>query len=321
MVAQAQIQTTQSIPMDDLVVDVKGLTKSFSGKRVVDDFDLAVPKGAIYGFLGPNGSGKTTTIRMVCGLLHPDSGNGTALGLDVREEASLIRQKVGYMTQRFSLWEDLTIAENLDFVARMFSVPNRKQKVQETLQELGLAARQQQLAGSLSGGWKQRLALSACMIHDPQLLLLDEPTAGVDPKARREFWETIHDLSERGVTTLVSTHYMDEAVQCDYIAYIAYGKKLIDGPSDQIANMVGLFTWRVQGRGVRALEKVLKGQPGVEQVARFGTALHVSGRDRDKLGQSVQAAIAGKDFQAEERKSGLEEAFIYLMSGVQDNYQ
>lgn len=320
MVAQAQVLTSPAIPTDDLVVDVRGLTKSFAGKRVVDDFDLAVPKGAIYGFLGPNGSGKTTTIRMVCGLLHPDSGTGTVLGLDVRKEAALIRQRVGYMTQQFSLWEDLAIAENLDFVARMFSIPDRKRRVHETLEELGLATRSHQLAGSLSGGWKQRLALSACMIHDPQLLLLDEPTAGVDPKARREFWETIHELSERGVTTLVSTHYMDEAVQCDYIAYIAYGKKLIDGPSDQIADMVGLFTWRVQGRGVRALEKVLKGQPGVEQVARFGTALHVSGRNREKLAHSVQAAIAGKNFQAEERKSGLEEVFIYLISGVQDNF-
>lgn len=311
----------QSIPLDDLVVDVKGLTKSFTGKKVVDDFDLAVPKGAIYGFLGPNGSGKTTTIRMVCGLLHPDSGSGTALGLDVIEQASLIRQRVGYMTQKFSLWEDLTIGENLDFVARMFSVPDREAKVQETLEELGLAARQKQLAGSLSGGWKQRLALSACMIHDPQLLLLDEPTAGVDPKARREFWETIHELSERGVTTLVSTHYMDEAVQCDYIAYIAYGKKLIDGPSDEIADMVGLFTWRVQGKGLKSATKALKGQPGVEQIARFGTALHVSGRNREALAQSVKAAIAGTNLTANEQKSGLEEAFIHLMSGAQDNYQ
>jgi ABC-2 type transport system ATP-binding protein len=303
------------------VIDVTGLTKIYGTKTVVDQFDLKVPKGAIYGFLGPNGSGKTTTIRMVCGLLTPNAGQGTCLGFDVRKDSASIRQKVGYMTQKFSLWEDLTIAENLDFVARMFQVKDRKKRVKETLEELGLSERAGQLAGSLSGGWKQRLALSACMIHDPDLLLLDEPTAGVDPKARREFWETIHLLSDRGVTTLVSTHYMDEAVQCDFISYIAYGKKLIDGPSDQIATQVGLFTWSIGGKGLKALSKQLADAPGVEQVARFGTSLHVSGRDREKLGASVARITAGQNFQIEERQSGLEEAFIHLMSGAEDNFE
>ncbi len=302
------------------VIDVTGLTKIYGTKTVVDQFDLRVPKGAIYGFLGPNGSGKTTTIRMVCGLLKLDGGSGTCLGYDVKTQSAAIRQNVGYMTQKFSLWEDLTIAENLDFVARMFGVPNRKQKVRATLEDLGLSQRAKQLAGSLSGGWKQRLALSACMIHDPQLLLLDEPTAGVDPKARREFWQTIHQLSDQGVTTLVSTHYMDEAVQCDFISYIAYGKKLIDGPSDAIAAKVGLFTWRIEGKNLKSLAKELDQAPGVEQVARFGTSLHVSGRNRALLAQSVTKITEGKPITIEERPSNLEDAFIHLMSGATDNY-
>ncbi|MCF6292371.1 MAG: ABC transporter ATP-binding protein [Robiginitomaculum sp.] len=297
------------------------MTKIFGTKTVVDQFDLSVPKGAIYGFLGPNGSGKTTTIRMVCGLLVPNAGHGTCLGYDVRTQSAQIRQRVGYMTQKFSLWEDLTIAENLDFVARMFQVENRTQKVAETLNELGLSERSSQLAGTLSGGWKQRLALSACMIHKPALLLLDEPTAGVDPKARREFWQTIHQLSDQGVTTLVSTHYMDEAIQCDFISYIAYGKKLIDGPSDKIAEMVGLFTWRITGFGLKQAQKHLENARGVEQVARFGTALHVSGRDQEALAQSVKQFCQGTDLKYEQRTSGLEEAFIHLMSGAEDNFQ
>ncbi|MBL4617112.1 MAG: ABC transporter ATP-binding protein [Robiginitomaculum sp.] len=316
-----QDRDTQSLVPQNLAINVTGLTKIFGTKTVVDQFDLSVPKGAIYGFLGPNGSGKTTTIRMVCGLLVPNAGHGTCLGYDVRTQSADIRQRVGYMTQKFSLWEDLTIGENLDFVARMFQVKNRTQKVAETLNELGLSERSSQLAGTLSGGWKQRLALSACMIHKPALLLLDEPTAGVDPKARREFWQTIHQLSDQGVTTLVSTHYMDEAIQCDFISYIAYGKKLIDGPSDKIAEMVGLFTWRITGSGLKQAQKHLENARGVEQVARFGTALHVSGRDQEALAQSVKQFCQGTDLSYEQRTSGLEEAFIHLMSGAEDNFQ
>ncbi|PHR60602.1 MAG: multidrug ABC transporter ATP-binding protein [Robiginitomaculum sp.] len=303
------------------VIEVTGLTKIYGTKTVVDQFDLTVPKGSIYGFLGPNGSGKTTTIRMVCGLLVANAGQGRVLGYDVRRQSAQIRQRVGYMTQKFSLWEDLTIAENLDFVARMFQVPDHRKRVKETLNELGLSERANQLAGSLSGGWKQRLALSACMIHDPDLLLLDEPTAGVDPKARREFWQTIHELSDRGITTLVSTHYMDEAVQCDYITYIAYGKKLLDCRSDEIAERVGLFTWRISGKGLKQLAKQLENMPGVEQVARFGTALHASGRDSAALAASVAQLTDGTNMVAQQRESGLEEAFIHLMSGAEDNFE
>src|SRR3954467_13709831 len=219
---------------DEPVIDVRGLTKRFGERTVVDHFDIRVPKGAIYGFLGPNGSGKTTTIRMLCGLLTPDEGEGTCLGLDVRHEASRIKEEVGYMTQKFSYYEDLTIRENLDFVARMYRLDRRKQRVDQALSDLGLADRPNQLAGSLSGGWKQRLALAACLLHEPRLLLLDEPTAGVDPKARRDFWDQLHDLTADGLTVLVSTHYMDEAERCHELAYISYGKLLARGTAHEL---------------------------------------------------------------------------------------
>lgn len=302
------------------VIDVRGLTKRFGDKLVVDDFDIRVPRGAIYGFLGPNGSGKTTTIRMLCGLLVPDAGEGTCLGFDVRREAARIKTQIGYMTQKFSLYEDLTIRENLDFVARMYGVADRRTRVDAALAELGLADRSGQLAGTLSGGWKQRLALAACLIHDPLLLLLDEPTAGVDPKARRDFWDEIRRLAKAGVTVLVSTHYMDEAIQCDFITYIAYGRKLIDGPATAIPDMVGLSTWRAEGPALAALEEALTGREGVLQVARFGSALHVSGTDAAALERTV-AAFATAGPQSWSRvPAGLEEAFIYLMAGARDNF-
>lgn len=305
----------------ETIIDVKGLTKIFGDKKVVDDFDLKVPRGAVYGFLGPNGSGKTTTIRMVCGLLIPNAGEGTCLGWDVISQSEQIKKKVGYMTQKFSLWEDLTIRENLEFVARMYEMDNRKERVDEALEELGLRGRENQLAGSLSGGWKQRLALAACMMHEPELLLLDEPTAGVDPKARREFWDTIHEVADRGVTILVSTHYMDEAIQCDYIAYIAYGKKLIDAPSDELVEQVGLHTWRVEGSGLAKLSKKLEGYDGVEHIARFGTALHISGLNEEKLKNAVSHYFNDENLTWQQRKPGLEEVFIHLMSGSEDNFQ
>ena len=305
---------------DEMVIDVRGLTKSFGSRRVVDHFDIAVPKGAIYGFLGPNGSGKTTTIRMLCGLLTPDEGEGTCLGFDVRRQADRIKERVGYMTQKFSYYEDLSIRENLDFVARMYRLDRRKERVDQALVDLGLADRARQLAGSLSGGWKQRLALAACLLHEPQLLLLDEPTAGVDPKARRDFWDEIRRLSAAGVTVLVSTHYMDEAVQCDFITYIAYGRKLIDGPSARIPEIVGLETWRVAGPDLGALAERLGGEPGVVQVARFGTSLHVSGTDKAALEATVERLKAEGTHEWSLEDAGLEEAFIYLMAGARDNF-
>ena len=305
---------------NDFAIDVEGLTKRFGKKVVVDDFTMQVPRGAIYGFLGPNGSGKTTTIRMICGLLTPDGGRGVVLGHDLSKDAELIKREVGYMTQKFSLYEDLSIEENLDFVARMYEMPDRKRRVRDALDRLGLGSRKAQLAGTLSGGWKQRLALAAATLHEPRLLLLDEPTAGVDPKARRDFWDEIRRLSAKGVTVLVSTHYMDEAVQCDFITYIAYGKKLIDGPSAEIPALVGLETWRAEGPDLPGLEARLKTEPGIEQVARFGTALHVSGTDRPLLNATIERLKAEGTHRWSLQVAGLEEAFIYLMAGSQDNF-
>lgn len=306
---------------NNYAIDVHGLTKNFGDKRVVDDFSIKVPKGAIYGFLGPNGSGKTTTIRMLCGLLQPDSGGGTALGFDIVKESRAIKMRVGYMTQRFSLYEDMTTRENLTFVGRLHGLPDVKGVVDAALEEYELAPRANQLAGQMSGGWKQRLALAAASLHEPDLLLLDEPTAGVDPKARRDFWERIRGRADKGVSILVSTHYMDEAVQCDYIAFMAYGRKLIDAPSADISKEVNLHTWRIEGRHLHALYERLKGAPGVEQVARFGSAIHVSGRNKDLLDQTVAAFGAEPGLDVFPAKTGLEEAFIYLMSGAENNFK
>jgi ABC-2 type transport system ATP-binding protein len=301
-------------------IAVKGLTKRFGDRTVVDNFDMEVPKGAIYGFLGPNGSGKTTTIRMMCGLLIPDGGSGQCLGYDILTEPQQIKEHVGYMTQRFSLYEDLTIRENLDFIARMYRMKDRRSKVQKALADLGLSDRADQLAGTLSGGWKQRLALAACLLHDPQLLLLDEPTAGVDPKARRDFWDEIRRLSAAGVTVLVSTHYMDEAIQCDYIAYIAYGKKLISGPAREIPRIIGLTTWRVEGPEISKLEAELRRTEGVDQVARFGAVLHVSGTNAKALDRVAAEQQKRNTHKWQKKDAELEEAFIYLMAGATDNF-
>ena len=309
---------TDAVP--EYVIDVQGLTKKFGDKTVVDDFDMRVPKGAIYGFLGPNGSGKTTTIRMMCGLLKPDAGSGTALGLDIIEESREIKARVGYMTQKFSLYEDLTVRENLDFMARLHALPDRKATVDAALSEYDLQPRAKQLAGQLSGGWKQRLALAAVSLHSPGLLLLDEPTAGVDPKARRDFWDRIRALARSGVTVLVSTHYMDEAVQCDFIAFIAYGRKLIDAPSADIPKKVGLTTWRIEGKGLTAIQDELDGNPAIDQIARFGSAMHVSGRDEAALRRVIEPYAAHPGIEVSPAKTGLEEAFIYLMTGAKDNF-
>jgi ABC-2 type transport system ATP-binding protein len=305
----------------ELIIDVAGLSKSFGERKVVDDFGLQVPRVAIYGFLGPNGSGKTTTIRMVCGLLRPDTGYGRVLGYDVIKDSIEIKERVGYMTQRFSLYEDLSLRENLEFIARLYELDNRDRRVNEALEHLGLAERQTQIAGKLSGGWKQRLALAACMIHEPELLLLDEPTAGVDPKARRDFWDQIRGFSRRGVTTLVSTHYMDEAVQCDSIAYIAYGKKLIDARTVEIPEQIGLHAYRIEAEDLAKAETLLKSAPGVELVARFGTKIHACGRDASALARGVEVVRGLAGVEIEPIEAGFEEIFIHLMAGSQDNFQ
>jgi ABC-2 type transport system ATP-binding protein len=299
-----------------LAIDVEGLTKRFGDKTVVDHFTMKVPRGAIYGFLGPNGSGKTTTIRMICGLLTPDAGRGVVLGHDLAREPELIKREVGYMTQRFSLYEDLSIEENLDFVARMYQVPERKRRVAGALANLGLASRRKQLAGTLSGGWKQRLALAACLIHEPKLLLLDEPTAGVDPGARRDFWEHIHNLAHQGITVLVSTHYMDEAERCHALAYIAYGKLLAHGTIREVIEAAGLATWEVEGEKVMELAHELRGKRGVEMVAPFGSALHVSGTDREALARVIAAIEGRPGVGAREVAPSLEDVFIHLTRDV-----
>jgi len=303
------------------VIDVKGLSKSFGGRRVVDDVSIRVARGRICGFLGPNGSGKTTTIRMLCGLLKPDAGSGTCLGLDIVRESAQIKRRVGYMTQRFSLYEDLSLRENLDFVARVYAVADRRQVVDAALEKLGLGERAGQLAGELSGGWKQRLALAACLLHDPQLLLLDEPTAGVDPNARREFWDQIHGLAAGGITVLVSTHYMDEAERCHDLAYIAYGKLLVRGTAEEVVASTGLVTWSVSGPALFDLAQELKGKPGVAMVVPFGNVLHVSGVDGRALEATVESYRSRPGLAWRHTAPGLEDAFIHFMRNAQDNFR
>ena len=301
-----------------LAIDVRGLTKRFGKRTVVDDVDLAVAEGEIVGFLGPNGSGKTTTIRLICGLLRPDAGEGTVLGLDVRRQSAAIKRQVGYMTQRFSFYEDLTIAENLTFVARLYELDPVEEAVAKTLDGLGLTSRKDQLAGTLSGGWKQRLALAACIMHQPKLLLLDEPTAGVDPKARREFWDEIHRLAGDGMTVLVSTHYMDEAERCHRIGYIAYGRMLATGTVEDVVRGSGLVTFVVHGAVKPAQVRALSAADGVEQVAPFGATLHVVGTDRAKLESALEPLAREAGIRVEPGETSLEDVFIKFMAGAQE---
>ena len=300
-------------------IDVRGVTKKFGDRTVVKDIAMQVRPGEIYGFLGPNGSGKTTFLRMLCGLLRPDGGEGTCLGLDFRRESAEIKKRVGYMTQRFSFYEDLTIEENLDFIAQIYGAPERRAAVDKSLERLGLTDRRRQLAGQLSGGWKQRLALAACLIHEPQLLLLDEPTAGVDPKARRDFWEEIHQLAADGLTALVTTHYMDEAERCHRLAYIAYGNLLARGTAREVVDAAALTTFEVTGQDLHVLADKIRKLPGVEQVVAFGSTLHVSGRNAEKLRASLQPFMDG-EHQWKQIESGLEDVFISLMETAKDNY-
>jgi ABC-2 type transport system ATP-binding protein len=304
----------------DLAIDVEHLSKSFGGRTVVKDLSMQVSTGTIYGFLGPNGSGKTTTIRMICGLLTPDSGRGTCLGHDIFTDREAIKRAIGYMTQRFSLYADLSIRENLEFVARVHGVPDPRSAAQKAIERLGLEGRAKQLAGELSGGWKQRLALGACILPGPRLLLLDEPTAGVDPRARREFWDEIYALSAEGITVLVSTHYMDEAERCHRIAYLAYGNLLATGTTDEVIANVGLSTWTVSGPDLDAVARRLRAMQGVEMVAPFGTALHVSGNDKAALDAAVRSVAAETGVVAKRGEPTLEDVFIHLMSSARDNF-
>ena len=308
----------------EIAIEVEGLSKSFNGREVVHDLSMQVKRGSIYGFLGPNGSGKTTTIRMLCGLLTPDKGRGTCLGYDIRTETDKIKRQVGYMTQRFSLYQDLSVSENLEFVARLYGMRDPRRSAREMIARLGLNGREEQLAGELSGGWKQRLALGACTLPSPKLLLLDEPTAGVDPKARREFWSEIHALAAEGLTVLVSTHYMDEAERCHEIAYIAYGVLLAHGTVPQVIAQAHLVTYTVGAADSQVLMKLgdeLAALPGVDMVAPFGSSLHVSGRDRSALDAAIAPYRGRADLTWTQSDATLEDVFIDLMSRAQDNFQ
>jgi ABC-2 type transport system ATP-binding protein len=304
----------------DAVIDVRNLTKIYNGRAVVDHVTLRVPRGKIYGFLGPNGSGKTTTIRMLCGLLRPDAGEGTCLGFDLRRDGLDIGRHVGYMTQKFSYWEDLSIRENLEFVATMYGLDRKKARVDQALERLNLTNRARQLAGMLSGGWKQRLALAACILHEPQLLLLDEPTAGVDANARREFWDEIHRLAAGGMTVLVSTHYMDEAERCHQIIYMAYGKVVAFGTVADVVAHAGLTTWVVQGDELMTLMQTLAGHAAVSTVAPFGDKLHVSGTDKARLEAAIAPHRADPRYHWSESTPGLEDVFIHYMDAAPDNF-
>jgi ABC-type multidrug transport system ATPase subunit len=300
----------------NLVVDVRDLRKSFAQRRVVDGLTLQLPQGEICGFLGANGSGKTTTIRMLCGLLTPDGGSGTCLGRDILREGALIRRHVGYMTQRFSYYEDLTVRENLNLVAGVYELPRARDAVQEIMDRMGLAGRADQLAGQLSGGWKQRLALAACVLHRPKLLLLDEPTAGVDAKARREFWDLIHDMAGEGLTALVSTHYMDEAERCKRIVYLAEGRIIVQGSAEEVVAGSGLITFEATGEGIGAVLRRLRGMPGVGAAAVFGRTLHVAGTSRALLEAAIRE-LAGAEVSWREVAPRLEDVFISLL-GVRE---
>ena len=297
----------------ELAIDVRDLQKSYGARKVVDGLSLALRSGEICGFLGANGSGKTTTIRMLCGLVKPDSGGGTCLGLDIIADAPRIRRQVGYMTQRFSFYEDLTVAENLDFVAAVYEMPNQRDAVRSIIDRMGLGDRADQLAGQLSGGWKQRLALAACVMHNPKVLLLDEPTAGVDAKARREFWDLIHDMASEGLTVLVSTHYMDEAERCGRILYLSDGKIVVQGAPDEVTRGSSLVTFEGIGAGLDVAARSLRGMLGVEAAAVFGAALHVAGMDRALLEKATKSP-EGAGLVWRETSPQLEDVFIHLLT-------
>lgn len=298
--------------MTALAIDVHGLCKSFGANKVVDGLDLTVPEGEICGFLGGNGSGKTTTIRLLCGLLKPDGGGGTCLGFDLIRQSAEIRLQIGYMTQRFSLYGDLSVRENLDFVASLYQLPDRAHAVAAAVHRLGLDAYMNQLAGELSGGWKQRLSLAACILHRPRLLLLDEPTAGVDAKARREFWDMINDLAADGMTVLVSTHYMDEAERCQRVVYLAGGRLIVQGTVETVVRDARLVVFETTDGALETVLRRIRGAPGVETAAMFGHSLRLVGLDRTALHAAIATRAPGLDWQ--EVPARLDDVFIHLLN-------
>ena len=308
--------------MADLAIGVAGISKIFGDKKAVNNVTLQVKRVEVCGFLGPAGSGKTTTIRMVYGLLTPDTGQGHCLGYDIIKEADAIKRRVGYMAQHFSLYKDLTVYESLDFVARMYNMDNRKQRLQQAVDDLEIGkARQNQLAGNLSGGWKQRLSLAAAVLHGPKLLLPDEPTAGVDPRARRGFWDEIHRLSALGITTLVSAHYMDEAERCHRLAYIAYGNLLAHSTEQEVIASANIETWQVTGGDTALIAKELRKISTTSQVSAFGLTLHISAPLKNQLSKELQPFIAKyAKSHWQQITPGLEDVFIHFMQTQKDNF-
>jgi ABC-2 type transport system ATP-binding protein len=305
------------IMAEECIIDVVGLRKEFGQRVAVNDVNLSVKKGEVFGFLGPNGSGKTTTIRMLCGLLTPDAGHGTCMGFNILTESEKIKQRVGYMTQKFSFYTDLSVEENLNFIAKVYGLNQSKQRVEKVLQEQGLVEYRHHLTGDLSGGWKQRVALAACLLHEPKLLLLDEPTAGIDPIARRIFWDTIHQLSEQGITTLMSTHYMDEAERCTRLAYLAYGNLVVTGTVNEVIATTELKTWEIRGEVTTHLLQKVKEMPGVTQAALFGRMIHICGYDEKEIEQGLRKLKSEYPIQWRLIESTLEDAFISLVKDSQ----
>jgi ABC-2 type transport system ATP-binding protein len=300
----------------EAAVRTEELTKKFGDIVAVDDLDLTVNRGEIYGFLGPNGAGKTTTIRMLCGILEPTSGGGWVLGYDIAGEAEQIKRRIGYMSQRFSLYEDLTVAENVDFYASIYGLVGsvKKDRTREVFETAGLEGRTGQLAGTLSGGQKQRLALGCALVHRPELLFLDEPTAGVDPVSRRDFWGLLYELAAGGTTILVTTHYMDEAEHCNRLGFIYGGKLIAEGKPDALKAGAAAEVFRITPSSVgEAYAALLRAFPGA-MVSILGNNVHVSGRgvDEETLARALDAA--GVAYAALERsKPSLEDLFVMFI--------
>jgi ABC-2 type transport system ATP-binding protein len=299
------------------VIVTHALSRRFGALVAVRDVSLEVKKGEIFGVLGPNGAGKSTTIRMLCGILDPSSGEGTVVGFDIRRDAERVKERIGYMTQRFSLYEDLTVEENVRFYAGIYGVPRsrRKQRVAEVLESSGLVSRRTQLAGTLSGGWKQRVALASATIHEPPLLFLDEPTAGVDPVSRREFWEQIHRLAHAGTTVLLTTHYMDEAERCHRLAFIFRGTVLDIGTPGDIVARRRLRGAELECEHAQEAAERLRADAQVDEVAHYGEVLRVVTRDGADPEAVVRRSLTGKLAPKSMRpvRVGVEDAFVSMV--------
>lgn len=302
-------------------VETHNLTRRFGEFIAVDDVSFAVAPGEVFGFLGPNGSGKTTTIRMLCGLLVPSSGGGQVLGYDIARESEAIKARIGYMSQRFSLYSDLTVLENLRFYADVYGLRRgqRAERIAELLALAGLTGREREMTSALSGGWKQRLALACAIVHDPKVLFLDEPTGGVDPEARRLFWDRIYDLAQRGVTVFVTTHYMDEAEHCNRIGMMQGGKLIaLDTPAGLKRSAVSGDVLELEGTPQEQARDIVAAQPGVREVAPHGARLHAIVDDATQRAPQLDAALQAAgiaDVHIEQIEPSLEDVFVALAGG------